>query len=202
MNQIPNIEETHDTETEEVNAKIYEYVHHFEEREVSELPLGGLYKIVEVALTAQKQAHHQQLQKARQDGYNAGLADGIEEECNCTNFSKDIVDTSECKLHQGNPNTRGVEEMITFVEVDGVGVALFQSDTGLKLTVSGSKEFIKEIPLHQQLQKAREKEAYLWFNTWFSRTIKPGNQDFGKWASERLQTLGVNHSELDQDVNK
>ena len=57
---------------------------------------------------------------------------------------------------------------------------------------------IKYFIVHQ-LQKAREEEAYLWFNTWFSRTIKPGNQDFGKWASERLQTLGVNHSELDQD---
>lgn len=42
------------------------------------------------------------------------------------------------------PNKEG--EMVAFVEVDGVGVALFQNDAGLKLTVSGSEEFIKEIP--------------------------------------------------------
>jgi len=40
-------------------------------------------------------------------------------------------------------------------------------------------------------REAREKEAYLWFNTWYERNIDPGNkQMFGKWASERLQELG------------
>ena len=54
-----------------------------------------------------------------------------------------------------------------------------------------------------ELQKAREREAYLWFENWYSHYKAPltaeSNQDFGKWATERLQTLGADQSELDQD---
>lgn len=58
-------------------------------------------------------------------------------------------------------NTReGIEEleMVAFVEIDGVAVGLFKYSEGVSLTVSGSKEYVKDIPLQQELQKAREEE--------------------------------------------
>ena len=52
---------------------------------------------------------------------------------------------------------------------------------------------------HQELHKAREREAYLWFENWYSHYKAPltaeSNQDFGKWATERLQTVGVHDRE-------
>ena len=40
-----------------------------------------------------------------------------------------------------------VAELVAFIEIDGVAVALFESEVGMKLTVSGSNEYVKEIPL-------------------------------------------------------
>ena len=55
-------------------------------------------------------------------------------------------------------------------------------------------------------EKEREKEAYLWFNTWYDKTIsnnrKEENEPFGKWATERLQKLGVHEPEEFTNPNK
>lgn len=45
--------------------------------------------------------------------------------------------------------TAEVSEMITFVEIDGVGVSLFKNNESIILTVSGSREYAKNIPLLQ-----------------------------------------------------
>jgi hypothetical protein len=45
------------------------------------------------------------------------------------------------------------------------------------------------------IKEAEEREAYLWFNNWYSYTHGPITKDstlnFGKWGTERLQELGA-----------
>ena len=56
-------------EADEINEKIYDYVQNFKEREVSELPLGGLYKIVEVALEQTAQIVAREVVRKVREGF-------------------------------------------------------------------------------------------------------------------------------------
>jgi hypothetical protein len=49
---------------EVLHERIFDYLHHFENREVSELPLSGLFKIVDEALTLKDQAHEAEVEEA------------------------------------------------------------------------------------------------------------------------------------------
>ncbi len=66
--------------------------------------------------------------------------------CDCT-----------CGKCEATPSLSEGEEMIAFVEIDDVGVSLFKNADRFKLTVSGSKEFVKEMSLSQTRKEERER---------------------------------------------
>lgn len=105
----------------------------------------------------------------------------------CPHCKNGLCESRRCEYCQPNTNKQPtpkktevtqdvVEEMVAFIEVDGVGVALFQSRDGLKLTVSGSEEFIREMPqnvidtqAHQQGFKDGEKKGS---DQWYKKFIR------------------------------
>lgn len=65
--------------------------------------------------------------------------------------------------------------------------------TGYNTAISELENFITT-ERERAVWEAQSKEAYLWFNTWYAMRINPstrGKEDFGKWATERLQEIGA-----------
>lgn len=54
----------------------------------------------------------------------------------------------------------------------------------------------------EEKHRAVEREAYIWFDSWYAYYINNsliGEDDFGKWASKRLQLLGAEAPTITSD---
>jgi len=105
-------------------------------------------------------------------------------------FRNKIKELDDSKIYMGNV-TVPIKGDIYF---DGIEMEQWLRNTLTTYGDQRAEEGAQQARKHyydKVDREAREKEAYLWFNTWYERNIDPGNkQMFGKWASERLQELG------------
>ena len=71
-------------------------------------------------------------------------------------------------------------------------------------SVEDWKKHIRKI-LHTHTLATEEREAYLWFDAWYSHYKAPCTsesvEDFGKWATERLQEHGAKRGITLSDSN-